>query len=60
MTALEWLAAVALMTALFWVPYVLERMVALGVLGAMKPAFWSRRRCTSGHGSFTSPRVPLV
>jgi uncharacterized MAPEG superfamily protein len=52
MTALEWLAAVALMTALFWVPYVLERMVALGVIGAMKPvdpedelkqALWARR-----------------
>jgi uncharacterized MAPEG superfamily protein len=52
MTALEWLAAVALMTALFWVPYVLERMVALGVLGAMRPvdpedelkqALWARR-----------------
>lgn len=52
MTALEWLAAVALMTALFWVPYVLERMVALGVMGAIKPvdpedelkqALWARR-----------------
>lgn len=52
MTALQWLAAAALMTALFWVPYVLERMVALGVLGAMKPvdpedelkqALWARR-----------------
>jgi uncharacterized MAPEG superfamily protein len=40
------------MTALFWVPYVLERMVALGVIGAMKPvdpedelkqALWARR-----------------
>jgi hypothetical protein len=36
-SALEWLAATALMTALFWVPYVLERMVSLGVLGTMKP-----------------------
>jgi uncharacterized MAPEG superfamily protein len=52
MTALQWLAAAALMTALFWVPYVLERMVALGVIGAMKPvdpedelkqALWARR-----------------
>jgi uncharacterized MAPEG superfamily protein len=52
MSALEWLAATALMTALFWVPYVLERMVALGVLGAMKPvdpedelkqSVWARR-----------------
>jgi uncharacterized MAPEG superfamily protein len=40
------------MTALFWVPYVLERMVALGVLGAMRPvdpedeakqSLWARR-----------------
>ena len=37
MTSLEWLAASALMTALFWVPYILERMVALGVVGALKP-----------------------
>jgi uncharacterized MAPEG superfamily protein len=37
MSALEWLAAAALMTALFWVPYVLERMVSLGIVGAMKP-----------------------
>lgn len=37
MSALEWLAATALMTALFWVPYVLERMVSLGVIGTMKP-----------------------
>jgi uncharacterized MAPEG superfamily protein len=52
MTALEWLAAAALMTALLWVPYVLERMVALGVIGALKPldpedllkqALWARR-----------------
>jgi len=52
MSALEWLAATALMTALFWVPYVLERMVALGVLGAIRPvepedelkqALWARR-----------------
>jgi uncharacterized MAPEG superfamily protein len=52
MNALEWLAATALMTALFWVPYVLERMVALGVMGAMRPvdpedelkqALWARR-----------------
>lgn len=52
MTALEWLAAAAIMTALFWMPYVLERMVALGVLGAIKPvepedelkqALWARR-----------------
>lgn len=52
MTSLEWLAASALMTALFWMPYVLERMAALGVLGTMKTvepedelkqALWARR-----------------
>ncbi|MGB5811685.1 MAG: MAPEG family protein [Polyangiales bacterium] len=52
MNALEWLAASALMTALLWVPYVLERMVALGMMGAMKPvgvtelarqAVWAQR-----------------
>lgn len=52
MSALEWLAAAALMTGFLWVPYVLERMVALGVLGTMKPvdpedeakqALWARR-----------------
>ena len=52
MSALQWLAASALMTALFWVPYVLERMVALGIMGALKPvdpedelkqALWARR-----------------
>lgn len=52
MSALQWLAASALMTALFWVPYILERMVALGVMGALKPvdpedelkqALWARR-----------------
>ncbi|MBT8450579.1 MAG: MAPEG family protein [Deltaproteobacteria bacterium] len=52
MSALEWLAASALMTALFWIPYILERMVALGILGALKPvdpedelrqALWARR-----------------
>lgn len=52
MTSLEWLAASALMTALFWVPYVLERMAALGIFGAIKPvepedelkqALWARR-----------------
>jgi len=52
MSALEWLAAAALMTGLLWVPYVLQRMVALGVLGTMKPvdpedeakqALWARR-----------------
>lgn len=52
MNSLEWLAAAAIMTALFWMPYVLERMVALGVFGAiktvepedeLKQALWARR-----------------
>ena len=52
MSALQWLAASALMTALLWVPYVLDRMVALGIMGALKPvdpedelkqALWARR-----------------
>jgi len=52
MTSLEWLAAVALMTALFWMPYILERMVSLGIFGALKTvepedelkqALWARR-----------------
>jgi len=51
-TSLEWLAATALMAALFWVPYVLERMMALGVLGTLQPvgpedllkqALWAQR-----------------
>jgi uncharacterized MAPEG superfamily protein len=52
MSALEWLAASAVMTALLWVPYVLERMVSLGIFGAMRPvdpedilkqALWAQR-----------------
>ena len=52
MTSLQWLAAAALMTAVFWVPYVLERMVALGIIGTfktlepedeLKQALWARR-----------------
>ncbi|MEM7434016.1 MAG: MAPEG family protein [Myxococcota bacterium] len=52
MTSLEWLAATALMTGVLWVPYVLQRMLALGVLGALKPvgpeeiarqAVWAQR-----------------
>jgi uncharacterized MAPEG superfamily protein len=40
------------MTALLWIPYVLERMMALGVLGALRPvdpedllkqALWAQR-----------------
>ncbi len=50
--SLEWLAAAALMTALFWVPYILERMMSLGVVGALRPvdpeqvlkqALWAQR-----------------
>jgi len=50
--SLEWLAATALMTALFWVPYILERMMALGIMGALQPvdpeqmlkqALWAQR-----------------
>lgn len=52
MNSLEWLAAATIMTALFWVPYILERSVALGLIGALKPvdpehelkqALWARR-----------------
>ena len=52
MTAIEWLAAVAALTALLWIPYVLERMISLGVMGALKTvepedelkqAIWARR-----------------
>jgi uncharacterized MAPEG superfamily protein len=52
MSALEWLAASAVMTALLWVPYVLERMVSLGIMGTMRPvdpedvlrqALWAQR-----------------
>ncbi|MDH3623150.1 MAG: MAPEG family protein [Myxococcales bacterium] len=52
MNSLEWLAATALMTALFWVPYILERMMALGIMGALQPvdpeqmlkqALWAQR-----------------
>ncbi len=52
MTALHWLAAAAVLTALFWVPYILERALSLGVMGAMRPvepedllkqALWAQR-----------------
>jgi uncharacterized MAPEG superfamily protein len=52
MTTLHWLAASAILTALFWVPYILERMVSLGLIGALKPVepadeleqrLWARR-----------------
>ncbi|HAT84619.1 MAG TPA: MAPEG family protein [Rhizobiales bacterium] len=35
MTDLHWLAATCLMVAFFWLPYVLNRMGVLGILGAM-------------------------
>lgn len=52
MNSLEWLAASALLTALLWVPYVLERMTSLGIIGTLKPVdpkdeleqrLWARR-----------------
>jgi len=52
MSSLQWLAASAVLTALFWVPYVLERMTSLGVMGTLKPVdpenelhqrLWARR-----------------
>lgn len=52
MTALHWLAAATILTALFWVPYILERAISLGVMGAMRPvepedilkqALWAQR-----------------
>lgn len=36
MDALHWLAATALMTSLFWLTYVLDRMVTLGIVGTFK------------------------
>lgn len=35
MTELQWLAATSLMTALFWVPYVINRMAVLGIPGTL-------------------------
>lgn len=52
MTAIDWLAAIALFTALLWIPYILERMFSLGIVGALKTvepedelkqAAWARR-----------------
>ena len=37
MTSLQWLAATALMTALLWMPYVLQRMAALGIMRTLQP-----------------------
>lgn len=52
MTAVQWLAATALLTAFLWVPYVLERFLALGIVGTLRPVdpedelkqrLWARR-----------------
>ncbi len=50
-TELHWLTLTALMTALLWVPYALERMTRQGLFGAMgnrppdepTPAPWAQR-----------------
>ncbi len=50
-TELHWLTLTALMTALLWVPYVLNRMALHGIFGSMgnlppdepTPAAWARR-----------------
>jgi len=50
-TELEWLTLTALMTALLWVPYVLNRMARQGIFGAMgnlppdepMPPSWAQR-----------------
>ena len=52
-TELYWLTLTALMTALFWVPYVLNRMVMTGVGGALAGSapdgsalsIWAQRAC---------------
>jgi len=57
-TELYWLTLTALMTALCWVPYVLNRMVATGLGGALagdapdagKLAEWARRAIRA-HGN---------
>ena len=36
MTALYWLGLTGVMTALFWMPYVLNRFVVLGIWGSMQ------------------------
>ena len=50
-TELNWLTLTALMTALLWIPYVLNRMARQGVFGAMgnlppdepTPPLWAQR-----------------
>ncbi len=50
-TELYWLSLTALVVALYWIPYVINRMASQGILGAMRstaadesqPAAWARR-----------------
>ncbi len=58
MTAeLHWLSLTALVVALYWVPYILNRMASQGILEAMRntaenetqPAAWARR-AQAAHG----------
>jgi uncharacterized MAPEG superfamily protein len=57
-TELYWLTLTALMTALFWVPYVLNRVAAVGLGGALaggapdsgKQADWAQRAIRA-HGN---------
>ena len=46
-TELYWLTLTALMTALFWVPYVLNRMVVSGLGGTLAGA--APEECLRGH-----------
>ena len=56
-TELYWLTLTALVMALYWIPYVLNRMALQGVLGAMQstategpqPAEWAHR-AKAAHG----------
>lgn len=56
-TELYWLTLTALVMALFWVPYVLNRMALQGIVGAMRnpsvsdpqPPEWARR-AKAAHG----------
>ena len=67
---LWWLTATALMTALFWMPYVLNRMAVRGVVGAMlnpKPdapphAAWAERSIAAHQNAVENLAVfaPLV
>ena len=56
-TELYWLILAALLTGLYWIPYVLQRMTLQGVIGAMQnpsteapqPAPWAQR-ARAAHG----------